>query len=443
MGSNTRAGRVIRDNVSNIELLVIYMILLGVTSIPISLIVLGIAYASGHPTQFSPSDEPRLGFHAGPTERGTLNIVYVCTSTVFACVYLSLHSDVPHPAKPDELANALKQTKAPRFVPVIVRFLTRNSTFRRVLFMLFNVFAPELVVLVALLELVSATDGKRFMRSRGQKGWSTTLAFFADMGGFELDEELAKFEVVERHGGSMDGFERDEGHAKEAAGKRDEGTILENGTHFQNGRAFLEWFDKYYHAQCGDVKVDIETLEEEINDRSKKDTVLKLLTLCQSSWLFIETMARFLEKRAVSEMEVTTCAYIFCTLITYVCWMKKPYSITSRVVLRRSHLKPRSPPPDSSHEEHTISRTGTTSDPLRPLLLSADSNASELSNELKFPLPQMIYDNARFSPFNRSYRYPDLSWLGTSTKNQSFACTHEFLCVKQLHVLPRVSLAHS
>lgn len=53
--------------------------------------------------------------------------------------------------------------------------------------MLFNVFAPELVVLVAFLERRITRDAVKFMRSRGQDDWNMKLAFFADMGGFQLD----------------------------------------------------------------------------------------------------------------------------------------------------------------------------------------------------------------------------------------------------------------
>lgn len=394
-----RSGRLIRGSVANLEFFIVFVLIFGILSVPIAIVTLVIVLTRGHLTRFSLTDGHRSGFRPGPTERGTMNLIYVCMSTIFACVYVSLHVDIPNPSNAADFRASLDRSKMrlPGFVKRFMAWayrITEKATVRRVLFMLFNIVAPELVVLVSILELISATDAKRFMRSRGQKGWTTMLAFFADMGGFEL----------------------------------------EDGTHFRNGREFLEWFDSYYREHGEHVQVDVVKLQEEIDDRSKKDAVIKVVTLLQSTWLFVETMARFIENHAVSELEVTTCAYIFCTLITYVCWLKKPYSVTSHVVLRSGLLHhekhegdvaiPRQRPslrkPEPSYSEASSSRLPSYAEPGSPDLSKEyapvpilDQAANQLSPSASPKLPRMIYQNARFTPFNRSYQHPDLAWLGT------------------------------
>lgn len=131
------------------------------------------------------------------------------------------------------------------------------------------------------------------------------LTFFADVGGFEWE-------------GAGEGNKR---------------------RHFRSGLEFLEWFRKARKdPRLADKVLDADFLEREIDDKSHANMVLKVFTLLQASWLFVETIIRLVEGQAVSELEVTTCAYIFCTMIVYCCWLHKPYGVGRRV-LRENTFK--------------------------------------------------------------------------------------------------------
>ena len=436
-----RAGRLLRKFLGQkYELFILWLFVGGVASIPIAAIIFAVAINGGHTNLTFPT--PHLHFVPGPKGRGTLNLISVCMSTIFTCVYVSVHGDVPDPSKAEAFANTLTSYRVPSFIVAFIKTLytfIENPTSKRILFMLFNVIAPELVVLVAALELSSAYDGLRFMRKCKQRKWSMTLAFFADMGGFELDDE--------------------------------------HHSHFQNGREFLEWFEGCWRRYDGDLELDAERIKLEIDDRSKANIVLKLATLLQAGWLFVVTLVRFADKKPVSELEVTTCAYIFCTAFTYLFWISKPYNVATRVVLRESLFLPRSLSskerkaeakeakrnsaattvstevaqcPDEDQEKGAdimiqdpnipvLSSTSRTRPPLSPqdsahfrfstfstytiqtLNHSKDKTdvtgtPGEEKEEQATPstkLPIMIYPNARFTPFNRSYLHPEISWLRT------------------------------
>lgn len=385
--SSMQAGRLIRERFgSDLELFIIDLFLLGVLSVPLTTAGLIFILSRGHPTQFLHSD-PRVGFHPGPAFRGTLNIIWVCMSTIFTCVYISVHSDVPDESKAQTFSDSMKiadkSTRSPRVLRAfgtIWRVISKPVP-KRVLWMLFNVFAPELVVFVAVLELMSARDGARFMREHNQIPWSTKLAFFADMGGFEWEE------------------------AGEGNKRR----------HFRTGLEFLEWFrDTRKDLRLANKVLDADFLEQEIDDKCKANMVLKVFTLLQASWLLVETIIRLAEGRAVSELEVTTCAYIFCTMIAYCCWLHKPYNVGRRVLIRESTFKrvALSAPPSPAYRHVSLHDPTVTVAPMGHLLaFHRDHTQYRQVPDLQVPkLPATIYDGARFSPFNRSYRNPSLAW---------------------------------
>lgn len=62
--------------------------------IAISALSFALPFRFGSPAVFSHSDQ-RIGFQPGATHRGTLNIIWACCSTMFICVYVAMHTDVP------------------------------------------------------------------------------------------------------------------------------------------------------------------------------------------------------------------------------------------------------------------------------------------------------------------------------------------------------------
>ena len=279
---------------------VVQVLFLGCVSVLFSGIATAIVISRGHITQF-PQPDPHLGWVPGPNSRGTLNIISACASTIFTCVYVSVHLDVPDKLRAAQVSAGWTENnnlRVPKFIltgfATIWKRASQISFLRPQLWVIFNIVAPELIVVVAVLELLSARDGMRTMHNRGQKDWSMTLAFFADMGGYQL----------------------------------------EDGQHLRNGRAFLEWFDSVQNDE-ETIQLDVERIRQEIDDRANAEPVLKLFTVVQAAWFFIETFIRLGESKAISPLEAATCSYIVCAVIVYLCWLYKPYSVNGRIVLRK------------------------------------------------------------------------------------------------------------
>jgi len=151
--------------------------------------------------------------------------------------------------------------------------------------------APEIAVKLAAQELVGAYEDVAKMRGEGHPGWTLRLAFFAQSGGFELRD----------------------------------------GTVIKSGKELLATASR--HSLL--AQLDLESLESEVLDRSKADTVGKLLTIVQVCRFLMGIVARARSSLPISPLEYVTCTYVVCTLIMYACWIKKPYGVQRRVCLDR------------------------------------------------------------------------------------------------------------
>ena len=340
-----------------------------------------------------------------------MELVWTCLSTIFTCVYVSVHIDVPDETKSTQFTERLM--KRYEHSGKLIQFLfkcfccvcrfTTTAVFRRVLWMLFNVFAPELVVFIAVIERMSAKDNLAFMRNRGQGNWTMRLAFFADMGGFELGR-----------------------------GMRYDGEELEEELRLEDGVQFLEWFDKVWVERKADFELDTASIEKDINDRSKQDIVVKLFTVCQASWLFVQCLVRLAEGRGVSELEVTTCAYIACTMITYGCWLHKPYGVQGRITLRKEMFQS----PSDLSRMLTASTAVTLAIALpnertrSHIAISEERRSAEMEIEIEttplaggekeqatkpLPRPTKLDAKARYTPLNRAFFHPKKAWLCKSS----------------------------
>ena len=105
----------------------------------------------------------RSGWVSQPEQRGTIDIVWSCLATLFVCVWVMLHLNVP----------AQDDSNWTLFV-------------RRTRWLTLAVLAPELVMLFASGQWASAKQSVGEMKALGYEGWSMVHAFYADSGGFVL-----------------------------------------------------------------------------------------------------------------------------------------------------------------------------------------------------------------------------------------------------------------
>lgn len=116
----------------------------------------------------------RFGWVDQPSQRGTIDIIWSCLATLFVCVWVMLHLNVP--AKDDS---------------------NQTLFLRRVRWLVIAVLAPELVMLFASGQWASAKRSVGEMKSSRFSEWSMVHAFYADSGGFVLQaKNSASFPVT-------------------------------------------------------------------------------------------------------------------------------------------------------------------------------------------------------------------------------------------------------
>ena len=88
-----------------------------------------------------------------------------------------------------------------------------------------------------------------------------------------------------------------------------------------------------------EFNIDDATLpsEEQILDRSKADTVTRVITFVQVFWVLIQVVGRLAQRLTISTLEVATVGYIFCAIATYVAWWGKPLDVPAPYIVRATY----------------------------------------------------------------------------------------------------------
>jgi hypothetical protein len=71
----------------------------------------------------------------------------------------------------------------------------------------------------------------------------------------------------------------------------------------------------------------------EIRERSKGDTLSKLLTAMQLLWFTVQAISRRTQRKTVSILEVATLAFVSMALLSCIIWFKKPQGLSSPFVI--------------------------------------------------------------------------------------------------------------
>jgi hypothetical protein len=67
--------------------------------------------------------------------------------------------------------------------------------------------------------------------------------------------------------------------------------------------------------------------EQEIEDKSKEDIVVKALALCQVTWFFVQVVVRAINGLLITQLEIAVIGFTTCATISYILWIKKPKDI--------------------------------------------------------------------------------------------------------------------
>ncbi|KAK4111690.1 hypothetical protein N656DRAFT_769310 [Canariomyces notabilis] len=258
----------------------------GLVSASLLAILLPALGASNHSTTNStesrgsehqqPPQGVTTGWQAEPNGRGTFSLIFSCVLTLTLCVWSALHLNVP-----------------PLYRPLRWRFIEQAK------WVLYGVFAPEVVVATAAAQFIVASwlkreiqadakarqeDGDAESKSRGQSThtWDMTQCFYAAMGGF----------------------------AANVPGVEKTVTVTPEGIRLLSFLGRLPQID-----------------QPQIEDKSKADWMAKSIICIQAGWMVIQVLGRAIKHYPISLLEINTCGHVACALVIYLLWWNKPLDV--------------------------------------------------------------------------------------------------------------------
>lgn len=200
------------------------------------------------------------GWNPQPNSRGTIDILWLCTTATFLCTYTILCLNCP----------------------------ARNERFwqtqaRKLLWMCIGISGPEFVLTAAAGQLAAARDSVKSFHALNYTQWTYRHGFFANMGGFEL--------------------------------------VPADGSPFRVNSKHIHWLVTRGYIEFPEVS------KEELWDKSKQDTIAKVITCFQSAYLIIQCLGRAGQGLSLTTMELSTVAIVVCTMMTSICWLAKPQDV--------------------------------------------------------------------------------------------------------------------
>ena len=240
------------------------------------------------PTGTSPSAP---AYVPDPPGRGTIQLLTTCLVTLLLCIWTAIH------------LNILPKTKRTRWG----RFKAKLKWAALAL------FAPEIVVWRAYSQLKAARDLRRYRNEVFDKydlpkrrEWSLPVAFYAAMGGLEIAIDKNAEIPAE---------------------------ILQINPDFKSD------LEKYCVLTLDGVKklamVDLlpDLDDTYIADKTKADSLAKLLVCIQAVWMLVQTIVRKTYGLPITLLELNTLAHVGCAVLMYAIWWFKPKDVNEPQVI--------------------------------------------------------------------------------------------------------------
>lgn len=227
-------------------------------------------------------------FVSGPGVRSTLDIVWSCFSTPILCSWSILHLNIPENTNPTKRQKWLKQLK--HFI-------------RKLKWMLVALFTPEFMLGKAVSDYMTGRKNNKELQDCARESgvsWSMTHTHFADMGGFVL-----QYPSKPKTDGNKSADES-------APGKE---------TYVLTAASLREAIAIGVVRRLPDVD------EEAIMDRSKSDLLVKGLSVAQVWWMAVQLLARAIDGKPSSMLEVMTFSFAACAFIIYLLLISRPQDV--------------------------------------------------------------------------------------------------------------------
>ena len=154
---------------------------------------------------------------------------------------------------------------------------------RKAKWMVQTLLGPEFIVWLAVGQRYEASDSVLKFKELGHPEWTLKYGFYANMGGIIIEAKDCKpFPITARQ------------------------------VHYLVSQKLMPF---------------PEISMEEIWDKSKADLLTKLLVCGQILWLVVQVVARLIQHRPVTTLELLTLGYVLCTCATYIMWIHKPLDV--------------------------------------------------------------------------------------------------------------------
>ena len=226
-----------------------------------------VKYAHNGTTEIHNTNETAIGWVSGPPNRGSRDIIWTCLTAIALATWSNLCLNLPG--------------RHEGWLRV---------HWRRLYWMIFTIYWPDFVMANAYGQYLAAKDSVKNFREAQFHDWTDKHAFFADMGGFEIQIADAKFLRV-------------------------------------NSKHLLHLIQKGYVGYP-------HVAEDEIKDKSKKDTLAKAIMTMQMGYVVVQTVIRPMGGLHASALEHFAMEIIVCSIAIGLWWLRKPSDIEVPIVLK-------------------------------------------------------------------------------------------------------------
>lgn len=213
-------------------------------------------------------------FVKNPDVRGSLQIVWICLTTLFVCVYQVLKLNLPDPR--DQHAH-----------PTTIRVLKTIGLAFLVL------LAPEVVLTESIFELKDARKKRKSLNEAAHDSghsWSLIQTFYANMGGIVVKQENGNLAPVD-------------------------------------GATLAKLIERGY------IIARPPLTDTEIMDKSKDDVFSKTIAIGQILYFSIDFLARIIQSTPTSQLELGVASTALYSVISYILGWWKPKSIETPTVI--------------------------------------------------------------------------------------------------------------